>query len=115
MQEQFFGGSDDMQDISSTTREYRERNAGPVSTYKSGIFKNIGTIIKAISFIIAFVVIIVSFFLAFFLFSKDITYIAISLAIIIFGTAFALMLMFIIYGMGQLLCQNEELLKRLRR
>ena len=115
MQENFFDGSDDIQDISSTSREFRERNAGPVSNYKKGIFKNIGMIVKAISFIVAFAIIIVSFVIAFFLFSKEVTYMAISLAVIIFGTVFALITMFLIYGMGHILCQNEELIKRLKR
>ncbi len=114
MQENYSETSNDMQDISSTSKEFRERSADPMSTYKRGLFKNIGTIIKAISFIVAFGIIAVSFILAFFLFTKDPLYMAIAAVIVIFGTFFALIVMFLIYGLGQLLCQNDELIKIMR-
>ncbi len=115
MPENNFDRVDDMQDISSTSKEFRERNADLKTVYKKGLFKNIGNIIKAISFIIAFGIIALSFVLAFFLFSMDVLYMAIATAIVLFGTFTALIVMFLIYGLGQLLCQNEELIKIMRR
>ncbi len=115
MQDKSYENSGDMQDISSTSREFRAKNADIKTKYKRGLFKNIGMIIKAISFIIAFSIIAVSFVLAFFLYSKDPLYMAIAGVIIIFGTAVALITMFLIYGLGQLLCQNDELIRILKR
>ncbi len=113
MQEQPFISPDDMEDISSTSPAYRRKKSNYVSTYSQSIFKNLGNIIKAIAFIIAFAIIGVSFLLAYFFFSAEALYIAISAGIIIFGTVVAAITMFLIYGMGQVICQNDEILKRL--
>lgn len=103
----------EMEDISSTSKEFRKRNSGPVAAYGNGLFKGLGTIIKTIAFLIAFAIIGVSFVLAYFLYSAEALYIAISLAIIIFGTLVAAITFFLIYGLGHIICQNNEILRRL--
>lgn len=114
MSEQPFISSNDMEDISSTSASYRKKNKkNYVDEYSKSIFKNLGNIIKGISFMIAFAIIGVSFLLAYFLFSPEPLYIAISLGIIIFGTIVGAIVMFLIYGMGQIICQNDEILRRL--
>lgn len=123
MQEQPFVSPDDMEDISSTSASYRKKSikaenvaknaAKYVNTYSKSIFKNLGNIIKGIAFVIAFAIIGVSFLLAYFLYSPDALYMAISIGIVLFGTMVAAIVLFLIYGMGQIICQNDEILRRL--
>lgn len=123
MSEQPFISPDDMEDISSTSASYRKKSAKAekaaktavkyVNTYSKSIFKNLGNIIKGIAFVIAFAIIGVSFLLAYFLYSPDALYMAISIGIVLFGTMVAAITLFLIYGMGQIICQNDEILRRL--
>ena len=104
----------EMEDISSTSVEYRAKK-NPVLAYTSGLYKNLGNVIKAIAFIIAFAIIIVGFVVAFFLFSKTSFSIALSLAAIIFYTVKAACVFFPLFGLGHILCQNNEILKMLNK
>lgn len=97
----------EMEDISSTSKEFREQK-NPVMNYANGIFKNLGNIIKAIAFVIAFGVIIVGFVIAALLSSF-----VLSLGVIIVFTIIAACLFFPIYGIGHIVCQNNEILKQL--
>ncbi len=115
MSENFSFSSDDMEDISSVSKEYIQKNTVPDSIYGKGMFKHLGGIIKAIAFMISFVVLIASFVLAYFLFSKDMLFMAISLAIIIFGTFLALIVLFLIYALGHIVHQNNEILKQISK
>ena len=45
----------------------KSSGSNPVNTYSEGIFRHIGTIIKAISFIVAFGIIIISLVAAYFI------------------------------------------------
>ena len=101
-----------MEDISSTSAEYRAKK-DPIDAYGKSMFKNLGNIIKAIAFILGFGVISLSLLLAFFLFSKSLLSLFISLAVILIGTLFAAVLFFPIYGIGHIIHQNEQILKRL--
>ena len=117
----YFNENDDMEDISSTSASYRKKSeyaksvkrTNPIADYSDKVYKNLGKVIKTIAFIIAFFIIAVSFVLAFFLYTSDKFLMAIALAVIIFGTAVAAVVLFLIYGLGQVLCQNTEILKRL--
>lgn len=82
--------------------------------YGSGVFKHLGVIIKAISFMIAFGILGVTLFLGYFLYSKDHTAIVISLGIVIAGLILALITMFLIFGIGHIICQNNEIMKRIK-
>ncbi len=104
----------EMEDISSTSVEYRARK-NPVLAYTSGLYKNLGNVIKAIAFIIAFAILIVGFVIAFFLFSKTSFSIALSLAAIIIFTVIAACVFFPLFGLGHILCQNNEILKMLNK
>lgn len=86
----------------------------PVEKYGNAIANNLGYIIKAISFVVAFAIIILTFAVAFLVFSKQPLYIALSLGIVIVGTVLAAISMFLIYGLGHLIIQNNEILKRLK-
>lgn len=101
----------DMEDISSTSKKVEN----PAMIYADGIYKNLGNVVKAISFILCIGIIILSFIVAFFVFSKTAFSIALSLCIIIFGTVLAAIVFFPIYAVGHIVCQNNEILKRLNK
>lgn len=107
-------GVEDISSSSGSTVKRKPQKSGPIANYGNGIFKNLGSIIKMISFFIAFAILAVSFVAAFFLFSKDSFFMAISLGILIFGIVVAAITMFIIYGIGHVICQNNEILRQLR-
>lgn len=104
----------EMEDISSTSVEFRAKK-NPVMAYSSGLYKNLGNVIKAIAFVIAFAVILVGFVVAFFLFSKTSFSIVLSLAAIIIFTLIAACIFFPLFGLGHILCQNNEILKMLNK
>ena len=109
---------DEFVDISSSSKsgydtethigEYAEK-------YGNGIFKNIGTIIKFIAFLICFSVIILSFFAAYFIFTFNALFLTIAAGVVLFGTILGIILLFIIYGIGHIICQNNEILSRLKK
>ncbi len=100
-------------DISSVSEKYKARKE-PIEAFGNGVAKNLGNIVKVISFILAFGILILSLILAFFIISKSILSIAICLAIILFGAIFAAIVFYPIYGIGHLICQNDEILRRLK-
>ncbi len=104
----------EMEDISSTSVEYRAKK-NPVMAYSSGLYKNLGNVIKVIAFVLGFGVIIIALVAAFFLFNKTLWGIALALAAIIFGTLFAACVFFPMFGLGHILCQNNEILKSLNK
>ncbi len=104
----------EMEDISSTSVEFRAKK-NPVMAYTSGLYKNLGNVIKAIAFVLAFLIIIIGFVVAFFLFSKTAFSIAISLAAIVAFTLIAACIFFPLFGLGHILCQNNEIMKMLNK
>lgn len=104
----------EMEDISSVSAEYRAKN-NPVLAYSNGLYKNLGNIIKAIAFLLSFVIIILGFVIAFFLFTKTTLSIAITLAIVIVFTIISAIIFFPLFGLGHILCQNNEILKALNK
>ncbi len=103
-----------IEDISSTSKEFRARR-NPVMAYTEGLYKNLGNIIKIIAFVVAFAIIILSLVAAFILFSKTAFSMALGLAMIIFGTVIAACVFFPLFGIGHILLQNNEILKTLNK
>ncbi len=81
--------------------------------YGRGIFKKLGGIIKAISFVVSFFVFAVMLVIGFVLYKVDVFFKPFAIAIVIFGAVVALIIMFLIYGLGQVISQNNEILRRL--
>ncbi len=104
----------EMEDISSTSVEFRARK-NPVMAYSSGLYKNLGNVIKVIAFILGFGIIIVALVAAFLLLNKTSWGIALALAAVIFGTLVAAFVFFPMFGLGHILCQNNEILKLLNK
>ena len=82
-----------------------------LDTYGNFCFKNLGNIIKVISFVVAFGIIILSLILALTLFKARTGLTMLSLLTIIGGTAFAAIVFFPLYGIGHIICQNNEILR----
>ncbi len=107
---------DDFIDISSSsgTEENKKIHIEQYAEkYGNGIFKSLGTIIKCIAFLICFTIIIGSFIAAYFVFTFDKTFLAIAAGIVVVGLIVGLINLFIIYGIGHVICQNNEILSRL--
>lgn len=114
MPENNTNSNDFIEDISSTSAEFRAKK-NPVMAYSNGLYKNLGNVIKVISFVLGFSIIVISLIAAFFLFTKTFFGFALSLAIVIIGTVIAACVFFPIFGLGHILCQNNEILKMLNR
>ena len=104
----------EMEDISSTSVEYRAKK-NPVIAYTSGLYKNLGNVIKVIAFALAFLIIIIGFVVSFLLFSKTSFSIVLSVAAILVFTLVAACVFFPLFGLGHILCQNNEILKILNK
>lgn len=114
MSENNINSNDFIEDISSTSPEFRAKK-NPVMAYSDGLYKNLGNVIKVIAFVLGFGIIILSLVLAFFLLNKTAFGIALALAVIIFGTVIAACVFFPMFGLGHILCQNNEILKMLNK
>ena len=101
-------------DVSSTSEEFLAKK-NPVDAYVNSVYKNTGNIIKAIAFIICFIMIIITFVAAFFLYTKSTLSIAISIAVLLLGTILSVIVFYPIYGLGCVICQNNEILKKLNK
>jgi predicted RND superfamily exporter protein len=124
-EEYYFTPEDDMIDISSSStpkniktkksKAEKSKKENVVSAYGNALFKNLGTIIKVISFIIAISLILVVLAVAFLLLKVfDSFFTPIAIGIVILGTIIAAFTFFIIYGIGHVICQNDEILRRFR-
>ncbi|MBR0465890.1 MAG: hypothetical protein IJJ40_00130 [Clostridia bacterium] len=84
---------------------------GVVDTYGNFCLKSLGNIIKVIAFIVAFGVIILSLVLGLTILKAKAGLSMLSFVAIIAGTVFAAILFFPLYGIGHIICQNNEILR----
>lgn len=77
-------------------------------------FKSLGNIIKVIAFLVAIAVIFVHVIAAYLLFAFRPLYLAVCIGIVAFGLVVSLILLFLIYALGQILNQNYEILTILK-
>lgn len=113
---------DDFVDIMSSSTPKSEEKEKPIELmkesidrYGNGMFKYMGGIVKFIAFMICFLIIILSFVAGFFFYSKASSDIVIAIAIIGAGCSVALITLFMIYSVGHLICQNNEIITRLNK
>ena len=99
------------EDISSSSPYSKKKSAADV--YAEGAFKNIDKVIKAISFLISIGTFLIFAGIALVLALFDSVFIILSIGLAIFGILFSLILLFLIYGLGHIITQNKEILKRL--
>ncbi len=105
------------EDISSSTpvhkcKEKVEKAVKAVDDYGEGAFKHIDKIIKVISFIVAIGIFLVFAAGAAVLYMLDKMFMLIAVGVLILGVIFALIALFLIYGLGHIITQNKQLLKR---
>ena len=112
MSEQNSNFQEETIDISSVS------NAQPIVSKKAVPKKTsnaLGNVIKAIGFFIGFVIVGLTFVGAFFLYSKAPLFMAISLVVIIAGTLLATMVTLLIYALGHIIIQNNEIIDKLNK
>ncbi len=100
------------EDISSTSKRPPIKLTLPPNL-TNGFVKHLDSIVKAIAFIVAIATVILFVMVAVVLIILDSVFTVIAIGVLIVGIIFALILLYIIYGIGHLLTQNNEILKRL--
>lgn len=73
---------------------------------------NLGKIIKVISFVVAVAILLVFLAIGIVISMLDKFFIFIAVILFIMGVILAAISMFIIFGLGQIICQNDEILKK---
>ena len=84
-----------------------------IDNYGNGVFRHLDRIIKAIAFFLSIAVLLLFALGAFLLIKVDKTFYLIALCLLIAGIVFSLIVLFLIYAIGHLISQNNEILKRL--
>lgn len=101
------------EDISSTSPSFRKEILSATKEYGNGAFRHIDTIIKIIAFIVAIMVLILFFAAAAVLVMLDQSFKVIALAVVVVGVILSLISLFLIYGIGHIITQNKQILRRL--
>ena len=102
------------EDISSSLLPKSKSNLKAVTeNYGNGVFKHLDKIIKAISFIVAIGILLIFAAIAVVLVMLDKIFAVVSVAVFIVGIILALISLFLIYAIGHLISQNNEIIKRL--
>lgn len=100
-----------IEDISSKSKYFKEND--PIDKYGKYLYRNIDKIIKIIAYIVAGFTIIAGFAGAIFIRSKIVGFSIIGFGIFFLCAVFAFIEFFIIYGIGHLIEQNNEIIKKL--
>jgi hypothetical protein len=106
------------EDISSSSpadkrKKQLKKAVKAVDNYGDGAARNIDKVIKAISFIVAIGVFLVFAAIAAVLYLLDPMFTIVAIGVLVLGVVFALIFLFLIYGLGHIITQNKEILKRL--
>ena len=102
------------EDISSSSLPKTKSSLKAVSqNYGNGVFKHLDKIIKAISFIVSLGILLMFAAVAAVLIMLDKIFAVVAVAVFIVGIILSLMVLFLIYAVGHLISQNNEILKRL--
>ena len=102
---------------SSFVQEPTKKNPLDYIKYGLGKFEdfflnNLGKIIKIISFVVAVAILLVFLGIGIVLSMLDKFFVFIAVILFILGLIVAAISMFIIFGLGQVICQNDEILKK---
>lgn len=81
--------------------------------YGNSAFKNIDKVIKMIAFVVATTVALLFLATAFVVFKLDKSFKFICALILVVGVVVSLIFLFLIYGIGHIISQNKEILKKL--
>ena len=115
------GETDEMEDIYSSKpqtviKEKAKSVAGAVAAkkYTSAAVSHMDKVVKSIAFLVAFGILLFFAAIAALLLVLDMAFMIIAAAVMLLGIIFALIFLFLIYGMGQIISQNNEILKKLK-
>ena len=106
------------EDISSSSKGFKYKDnlkkiPQALDKYGDGAFDKLDKIIKIISFVSAIGIFLFFLVIATALILIDKFFLLIAIGILILGIVLALMSLFIIYGFGHMISQNNEILKKL--
>ena len=102
------------EDISSSSLPKTKSSLKAVSqNYGNGVFKHLDKIIKAISFIVSLGILLMFAAVAAVLVMLDKIFAVVAVVVFIVGIILSLMVLFLIYAVGHLISQNNEIIKRL--
>lgn len=101
------------EDISSSSPSFKKELITASKEYGEGSFRHIDKVIKAISFIVAFIILLVFFGIAAVLVMLDQSFKVIALAVVVIGVILSLISLFLIFGIGHIITQNKQILRRL--
>ena len=102
------------EDISSSSLPKTKNSLKAVSqNYGNGVFKHLDKIIKAISFIVSIGILLMFAAVAAVLVMLDKIFAVVAVAVLIVGIILSLVVLFLIYAVGHLISQNNEIIKRL--
>ena len=105
---------------------YRFRNSGikklfkgrkisflrPIELFGKFMFNNLSKVIKLIAYAVAIATVVIGVALAVFVYKHVEAFVAISFAVILSSAILAFIEFFLIYGLGHMIEQNNEILKR---
>lgn len=98
---------------SSTSKNMSIKISNASNAYARGASRHIDKVIKAISFIVAVGIFLIFLAVAAVLVFLDRSFYVIALGVLVLGIIMALISLFLIYGIGHIISQNNEILKRL--
>lgn len=102
------------EDISSSTVHRTKSSLKAVTeNYGNGVFKHLDKIIKAISFIVALMILLVFAAVAAVLIMLDKIFAVVAVGVFIVGIVLSIIILFLIYAVGHLISQNNEIIRRL--
>ena len=106
------------EDISSSSpadkrKKQLKKAVKAVDNYGEGAARNIDKVIKAISFIVAIGVFLLFAAVAVVLYLLDELFTVVAIGVLVLGLVISLIILFLIYGLGHIITQNKEILKRL--
>lgn len=102
------------EDISSSSLPKSKKSLkAATENYGNGVFKNLDKIIKAIAFIVSLGILLIFAAAAVVLVMLDKIFMIVSVCLFIVGIILAAITLFLIYAVGHLISQNNEIIKRL--
>lgn len=110
---EFSFNEQDFEDISSSTTPNKTSIKAATRNYGNGVFKHLDKIIKAISFIVSLTILLVFAAAAVLLIIIDEIFTVVAVGMFAFGVILSIITLFLIYAVGHIISQNNEIIKRL--
>ena len=102
---------DFVEDIPSKSKKFKFFD--PVDIYGKYIFKHLSKIIKVIAFVIAGINLLAGIAIGYIIYKSQALFVAISFGVILVFAIFSVILFFLVYAIGHILEQNNQILSKL--